>query len=108
MIAPIRPAACDGGEQGGQDTTDQIANTLDGQISRRIVSEVLGVERIVSLARKDCCHSVSPNSFNRGQNAQLVIDHDVMPCWKSLFDVDEHLLFVAIVLRPKNLLGFEL
>ena len=55
-----------------------------------------GFKCVVSLAWENCCKSASPNIFHRSQDAQLVIDHDIVPGRVALFHVIEHPLLMNI------------
>src|SRR6185369_9247852 len=93
LIPPCR-------SHGGKIAINQITNTLDRKIGRRIVDDSLRIERVVSLAWEDSCKTASPNIFHGGQDAQLVIDHDIVPGRIALFDVIEHLLLMNVNKDP--------
>ena len=83
-------------EECRQITIHQLANPLDRQIGRWIVADILRIERVVSLARKDRRQAISPDLLHRGQNAQLVVDHHIVVRRVTFLDVMEHVFLVNI------------
>src|SRR5690242_10582702 len=55
-----------------------FADSFDRQVRRWIASDVGSIERVVPLAWKHGGESILQRRFHGGQDAQLVIDHDVV------------------------------
>src|SRR5437764_171818 len=73
---------------------EQIADGSDGAVGRRIAGDVLRVEGVVALARKDGGEALAHDVLHRGEQALLVVDHHVAPRRIETLDLVEHLLFV--------------
>ena len=75
---------------------EQIANAFHGDISGAKFGDVLRVYRVMSLARKHGGQPLAHDILHRLQDAQLVVDHDVM-LRRVMFDHGvQHLFLVDI------------
>src|SRR5512140_783157 len=83
-------------QQDGKIEIEQVADALDRQVGRRIGREDAGIERVMPLAREDGREPLPQDLLHRRQDAELVVDHDVMAGRVALLDVVEHLLLVDV------------
>src|SRR5437899_13059632 len=76
----------------GQIVVDQITDMVELKVAMRILGQDLRIDGVVALARKHGGDPVTPDLLHRVEDAQLVIDHDVMPGWIQPLDVVQFLL----------------
>ncbi len=76
--------------------SQQITDPLDRQVSRRIVRDVPGIERIVTLARKHRREPLPQDLLHRCKDAQLVIHHHVVRRRIAPLDIGQRLLLMDV------------
>jgi hypothetical protein len=74
----------------------QLADALDSDVGLGILGYLPGIMGIVALTGKDGGYTVAPMLFEGGQQADFVVDHDVVPGRIFGFHVVEFKLFVHI------------
>src|SRR5215813_11687473 len=65
----------------------KIADAFDGAIGSGKPANRLFIQRVMALPCEDGGHAPAPSLFDRGQNAKLVVNEDVMICRVALLDV---------------------
>src|SRR5215472_4428640 len=76
--------------------SDQVTDTFDRYVGGRVGRDVLGVESVVPLTRKDSRDPISPLFLHRRQYSELVVNHYVVTRRVPLLDILEHLLLVNV------------
>lgn len=79
---------------------DQRTDMLDGEIRRRIFSDLGGIDGVMPLARKNRRELRAPGLLHGREDPQLVIHHHVVPGGMATLDGLEHLLLVQIDEHP--------
>src|SRR5262245_20824303 len=79
-----------------QSVFQQIPDVFNGFIRRRIGFQHRGIARIVPLLWKYRRHTISPNLFHCCQDADFVVNKNVMLCRVMMLDIIAHLLFMNI------------
>ena len=62
----------------GRSWVEKIADAFNGNIGGRKGADRLGIAGIATLLREDGRHAVLPEALDRRQDAQLVVDQDVV------------------------------
>src|SRR5262245_42028084 len=74
-------------DERGQINVEQAPDVIDGKVRRRIGGQRFRVVGIMSLTRKHCGDTSPPDLLDRGQDAKLVVDENVVLSRIALFDV---------------------
>jgi hypothetical protein len=72
-----------------QFAANQIADPLDTDIRRGVRRDVLRIERVMSLSRKDGRQTIAPDVLHSRKNAQLVVDLDVVTGEEGAIDMEQ-------------------
>ena len=75
---------------------EQIADAADADIGRPVGRQFLRVTGVMTLFRENRRHPVFPLPFDRVEDPQLVVDHDVMAGRIHPLDVGQRLFLVDI------------
>jgi Acetokinase family len=83
-------------QERGEIALHEIADLAKSDIRGRILGQSLGIERIVPLFGKHGRHAFAPDFLHRGQDAQFVVDQDVMIGRVDTPHIVEFLLLVDV------------
>src|ERR1700684_606250 len=74
----------------------QVTDRADRDVGGPPLAQLLRIEGVVPLARKDRCHPAVPLLFQRLKNAELVVYHDVAAGGIKPLDIIQSLLLMNI------------
>lgn len=75
---------------------EQIADAVDGDVGGGIFGDVVRIESVMPLARENCRYAFAPTLFDRGQDANLVVDEDIPLGGIAAFDVGKLVFLVNV------------
>src|SRR6185369_15244237 len=74
----------------------QLTHALNRDVRLWILRDFGSIQCIVPLARENGCHPRSPELFDRGEQAHLIVDHDVVLSIKPRFNIVEFVLLMNV------------
>ncbi len=85
-----------GGEDFGEVVVDEVADAVDVDVAEGVGGEDFGVEGVMALAGEDGGELWAPDFFDGVEDAELVVDEDVVVGGVAVFHVVEHFFLVDV------------